>query len=309
MKKSVFGIFAVAGLASSAWAFPISIGASAVPFVDISGTGTSIGSISDDSETTITGATLVTAGWTGAVTNPLLAGGVSIRIGNNGGVIWGNSATDAFTGATDVGYYNAGPLNSTAPAGSQTSIAGMVASNTGQSGNGGGIRQFLAPLWDDYVPVTGGTTTSIRWQVIGADLYIQWNREDAFAATGAGDVTFEMIVRGAPNAGDSLVDFVYQDTLFAANQFQDDGGSATIGYKNWGINAFGNDVEYGIGGGGTAATSDPAFGGAGMQPKVAGYAANNDATGLLPHSVSIVPAPGTLALLGLSGLVAGRRRR
>jgi MYXO-CTERM domain-containing protein len=66
-------------------------------------------------------------------------------------------------------------------------------------------------------------------------------------------------------------------------------------------------VEYGIGGGGTGATSDPAFGDPSMRPKVGGWAAAADAT--LPHSVSIVPAPGALALLGLGALAAGRRRR
>lgn len=293
--KKVLGILAVAGMATVANA-AITIQASSVAFVDISTTGTSIGTISDDSETTVNG-----IGWAG---NGLFAGGMSVRIGNNGAIIWGTSAADTFTGATEIGFYNAGPNNV-----NQTSIATAPALNTSTSGNGGGVRQFIAPLWDDYVPVSGGTTSSVRWQVIGNDLVIQWNREDAFAASGSGDVTFEAIFRGgvAFGSGQSFVDFVYQDTVFQANQYQNDGGSATIGYKNWGLNANANDVEYGIGGGGTSSTSDPAFGGLGMQPKVSGWVTGSDPN--LTHSVSIVPAPGAVALLGLGGLVAGRRRR
>jgi MYXO-CTERM domain-containing protein len=301
--KNVLALLAVAGMAAGANA-AIAIQASSVAFVDISTSGTSIGTISDDSETNLAGAT---HGWTG---NGLFAGGVSIRIGNNGAIVWGNSATDTFAGATEIGYYNAGPLNSTSPAGSQTSIAGMTATNTGQSGNGGGIRQFVAPLWDDYTPVSS-TVTSIRWQVIAGDLIIQWNRQDAFAATGSGDVTFQAIFRGGVSiaSGASLVDFVYQDTLFQANQYQNDGGSATIGYKNWGLNAAANDVEFGIGGGGASATSDPSFAsGTGRQAKVVGWAANGGTVGA-PNSVSIIPTPGVLALAGMGGLLAARRRR
>jgi MYXO-CTERM domain-containing protein len=296
--KKIVGILAVAGMAWSAHA-QIGIVPSNVPFVDISVTGTSIGSISDDSETTVAGAS---HGWAG---NGLLAGGMSFRVGNNGGIIWGNSATDTFTGATDVGYYNAGPNH----AGS-TSIATMGPLNTSDSGNGGGVRQFLAVLWDDNFPSTSSVPpTNIRWQVIGNDLIVQWTNEDHFAAQGAGFITYEMIAHGGVSIGSgaSLVDFVYQDTLYQASQYQNDGGSAAIGYKNWGLNGGANDVEYGIGGGGTGSTSDPAFGDASMQPKVGGWVASANAA--LPHSVSIVPAPGALALLGLGGLAAGRRRR
>ena len=77
--------------------------------------------------------------------------------------------------------------------------------------------------------------------------------------------------------------------------------------NNWNVNANANDVEFGTGGGSGNTTSDPAFGDASMRPKVAGYAAANNPQ--LPHAVSIVPAPGTIALLGLGGLLGARRRR
>lgn len=283
----------------------IAINASSVAFVDISGTGTSVGTISDDSESTVTGSALTTAGWTG---NGLLAGGVSIRVGNNGGLIWGNSATDAFSGATDVGYYNASPLNSGTP--TATSIATMASANGASNGNGGGVRQFLAVLWDDNTP---GTGASIKWQVIGSDLIVQWTNEDHFAAAGTGTITYEMIAHGGVSigSGSSLVDFVYNDTLYAASQYQNDGGSATIGYKNWSLNALANDVEYGVGGGGTSSVSDPAFGDSSMKPKVGGWSSSAD--GALTHSVTIqaVPEPTSIAAIGLGaiGLIRKRRNR
>jgi MYXO-CTERM domain-containing protein len=292
----------VAGLATAANA-QISIVPSNVSFVDISGTGTSIGAISDDSETTIAGGTI---GWGG---NGLLAGGMALRIGNNGAIVWGTSAGDTFSTSCEVGYYNPGPNNTNSPAGSMLSILTMSPFNTGSNGNGNGTHQLIAPLWDDYVPVSGGTTSSIRWQVIGNDLIVQWNRMDAFAATGSGDVTFEAIFHGgvALGSGASLVDFVYQDTVFQANQYQNDGGSASIGFANNGVTAGANSVEYGPGGGGASSTSDPAFGGLGMSPRVGGWVTAGDPT--LTHSLSIVPTPGAAALLGLGGLMAGRRRR
>lgn len=109
---------------------------------------------------------------------------------------------------------------------------------------------------------------------------------------------------GVAVGGGSLVDFVYQDTLYAANQYQDDGGSATIGYKNWGINPNASDVEFGIGGGNNT-ISDPAYGDPTMQPKVAGWLEANNPS--LTHSVSIVPEPASLVLLVLVGGLLRRR--
>lgn len=281
------GLVAGAAVASAS----INIVATNTPFLDIQGTGTSVGAISDDSESVITGAALNGAGFAG---NGLLAGGVSVRVGNNGAVIWGNSATDTFANATEVGYINSPAFGS------------MAASNLTDRGNGGsGPRQFLAPLWDDNFPGTGATT---RWQVIAGNLYVQWTNQDHFNAQGNGTITYQMIVYGGVSigSGQKLVEFVYQDTLYDAQRYQNDGGSATIGYKNWGINPNANDVEWGIGGG-TDSLGDPAFGGTNMQPKVAGWAAGENQG--LTHSVAIVPEPTSLALIALGGLATALRRR
>jgi MYXO-CTERM domain-containing protein len=290
MKLAVVGLLAVAGLALTAKA-QIGIVPSSAAFRDISVTGTAVASISDDSNTIIAGATI---GWVG---NGLLAGGMSINVGNNGGVTWGTSATDTFASGGVVGYINS------------STFMTMAASNASTTGNGNGARQFLAVLWDDNFPSTVSVPpTSIKWQVIGTDLVVQWTNEDHFNAQGNGFVTYEMIAHGGVSlaSGASLVDFVYQDTQYAPNQYQNDGGSASIGYKNWGLNGGANDVQWGLGGG-TDSLGDPAFGGTNMQPKVAGYLAADNPS--LTHAVSIVPAPGALALLGLGGLLTGRRRR
>jgi hypothetical protein len=143
----------------------------------------------------------------------------------------------------------------------------------------------LCPLWDDNFPTTS-QLPSIRWQVIGGNLIIQWTNEDHFNATGLGTVTYQLIAYGGVTIGSgaALVDFVYNDTLYAASQHQNDGGSATIGYKNWSSIALANDVEFGMGGGNDT-IGDPAFGDPSMKPKVGGYVASADP--LLPKAVRI----------------------
>ena len=295
MKK--FLGFAGALIATSVASAAITIVPTNTAFTDISVTGTSVGAISDDSEFTVTGAALNGAGWAG---NELLAGGVSIRVGNNGGVLWGNSVADAFGSASEVGWANPNPTNP-----SSSNIATMIADNGTVEGNGNNLRQFVAPLWDDNLP---GASASTRWQVIGGNLIIQWTNEDHFNAQGTGTITYQMVVYGGVTiaSGNPLVEFVYNDTLYAASQYQNDGGSASIGYKNWGINVNANDVEYGLSGGAGNTTTDPAFGGTNMQPKVSGWVASGDPA--FTHSVAIIPEPASAALLAIGAMALIRRR-
>jgi subtilisin-like proprotein convertase family protein len=254
------GLSALLAFAASASA-QITIGASATAFTDISATGTSPGISGDDVEFTVTGAQLTAAGFTG---NGLLAGAVDIRIGNNGAVIWNDNFSE-------VGYTN-----------SETFMT-MAAVNTANGGNGGVIpSQFICPLWDDLYPTAGQTANALDWQVVGGNLIIQWSNEDHFGITGTGFVQFEMIVYGGATiaSGAPLVEFVYNDTTYGVSAFENDGASATIGFKNWGVNASANDVEFGVGGGATS------------QPKVGGWGSSTNVS--LPHSVVVkggVPAP------------------
>src|SRR5262245_51452413 len=113
----IAGTLIATGVASAS----ITIVPTNTAFTDISVSGTALAGIGDDTEINVTGAQLNGAGWAG---NELLAGGVSIRIGNNGCVIWGNAVADAFTNATEVGWANPNPTNP-----SSANIATMVADN------------------------------------------------------------------------------------------------------------------------------------------------------------------------------------
>jgi hypothetical protein len=267
----IAAILTVAGLASIASA-QITISPINTPFVDIRTTGTALNTggtsvnLGDDGEATITASALATAGFTG---NPLFPV-ADVRVGNNGAVIWNASSGE-------IGFTNANILT-------------MPANSTTSGGNGNGTRQLIAPFWDD---VFGSSTNGARnfWQVIGGNLHITWFDQDHFDALGTGRVTFQLVIYS--NNGGALADFVYNDTLFTGGTTpasQNDGGSASIGYKNWGGPAWANDLQWSF-----------------NTKSVAGYVESEVAT--RPNALRIIPAPGALALLGLGGIVAGRRSR
>lgn len=83
------------------------------------------------------------------------------------------------------------------------------------------------------------------------DLYIQWSDVDHYHLQGGDSIQFQMVVRGGVTIAsrEPLVEFVYNDTLFNLPCYQNDGGSATIGFKNWGAVGNANDVQFGAGGG------------------------------------------------------------
>jgi hypothetical protein len=282
MKNNCAVILALTGLCASVHA-AITIGPSNRPFTSIAASGTSVGAITDDSELIVTGAALTAMGWAG---NDLLPANRSIRVGNNGAILLGNSATDAFGNATEIGYANCNANNVGA-----TSIATMTAINDTVEGNGGlAPRQMVCVLWDDNFPSTS-VVTSCRYQVMSGNLIVQWTNEDHFAAQGSGVITYEVVFYGGATiaSGAPIIEFVYDDTLYGAQQYQNDGGSAAIGFKNWNINTSANDLEFGTSGGSGALTTDPAFNDASMHPKVAGW--TSSANSSLPHSVVIAGVP------------------
>jgi hypothetical protein len=255
---------AVATFAASA-AAQLVIVPSTTSFTDILATGTNPGAASDDSELNVPSANLQSAGFAG---NELLAL-ANIRIGNNGAVLW-----NATTG--DVGYVNS------------PSFLSMVPS-AGVDANGGTMPgvQFVCPWWDDLFPLSGQTNFAQRWKVVGGNLYIQWSHEAHYTDQINGSIRFQMIVYGGRTiaSGLPLVEFVYDDSFFGQQRYQNDGGSATIGFKNWGVVAAANDVEFGLGGGTGSGTTDPPYGDPTMHPKVAGWVESE--TGSLPKSLVI----------------------
>lgn len=160
-------------------------------FVDISTSGTSVGTISDDSEHNITlpftfyfnGTPYTTA-----------------RVGNNGLMAFGSTTGDLYYGNTCL------PQN------------GTVSSTSGL-GNAG--SQVIAALWDDLTPGTGG---SIKTQQIGSVFYIQWTNEDNFSATGTGTVTFQIQLEQTTN----IITLSYLDVVYGVAGF-DNGQTATVG--------------------------------------------------------------------------------
>ena len=132
--------------------------------------------------------------------------------------------------------------------------------------------QSLAVFWDD-INTSGGINGNIYVEEVGNTLVIQWDNVDFFG----GDIdvaTFQIQVHGS---GPGLAQFLYLDIEGAR---ADGGGSATIGYQD-GLAGF-NDFQWSF-----------------------------DTSGAVSNGtvLTLVPAPGALALLGLAGLVSRRRRR
>lgn len=147
---------------------------------------------------------------------------------------------------------------------------------------GTGASAALLPLWDDHIPLSGQGANTIFWREDAGVLTIQWTNEDHFSAPGTGTITFQLKVfaEGAGPSG-ALAQYIYPDAFYSTGATTNFAGSGTIGYIGTGLN---NNFQW-------------SFNSA--QPDVQGGMA----------TLSVIPAPGAAALLGLAGLIAGRRRR
>jgi len=147
---------------------------SGVAFIDINATGTSIGTISDDSKTTVTFPSFIFNG-VAYTTGTVL---------NNGALVLGSAAVA-------TGFIN---LNTALPTSSF-----------------GGSNAVIVPMWDDYFPAVAAPLASIKSQVIGNKYILQWTDEAQFdIRTDAGRITFQIqldLVTGQ-------IHFVYSDVLF-----------------------------------------------------------------------------------------------
>ncbi len=171
---------------------------SGVAFVDIATSGTSVGTVADDSEHNITIPSFTFNGvpYTNA------------RIGNNGVLVFGTT-----TG--DIIY-----TNSALPQGiasSATATSGII------TGAGNSLAAILAN-WDDMTTSATAGLTKITTQTVGGLYIIQWTSEDNFGATGTGTVTFQIQLETATGK----INLVYPDITYGAVGF-DNGQSATIG--------------------------------------------------------------------------------
>ncbi len=161
---------------------------SGVAFVDILTTGTTIPLTSGDDAYTITIPPFVYNGTTFT----------TARIGNDGAVVFG----------TNAGVINY--TNKSLPEGvGSSSSVGII------SGSGNSVAA-LCPYWDDLDLLP---TTSVKTQVIGNTVIIQWTDQKLFSKPAAlGGITFQVqleLITG-------LIHFVYQDVTFT-----DGGGNGT----------------------------------------------------------------------------------
>ncbi len=167
-------------------------------FIDISVSGTSVGTIADDSEHNITIPSFTFNGvayTAGRVSN----NGALIMGATAGDVWWTNIALPTGTGAsTGTGITQTSTI---VPAGTVTAIC---------------------PWWDDFTP---GGGSSVRTQTVGGKFIIQWTAEDHFSAAGTGTVTFQAQLELATGN----IYYCYSDVNFTGSAAQDQAGSGTVG--------------------------------------------------------------------------------
>lgn len=151
------------------------------PFEDISTTGTSLGLTDDGEENIVLPFDFDLDGQVSA----------DVRVGNNGGVLFGTTTGDLFAGNL--------PLD--------------------------GLTPRIVPFWDDFDDETGDVYWEVRGTTPNRRVIIQWDDRPHFPGeTEIDPATFQLVLFETTN--DIL--FVYDDVLFDDADF-DNGQSATIG--------------------------------------------------------------------------------
>jgi hypothetical protein len=130
-----------------------------------------------------------------------------------------------------------------------------------------------AVYWDDFY---GGATAlgNVWWQEMPDRVIVQWTRDHFDFRTDTVTVQLQLFGAGGPG----IAQYLYPDVDWQGSTGLSFGASATIGFQ-YGV---GEAVQWSF--------------------NTAGAVNNGDV-------LTVIPAPGALALLGMGGLLAARRRR
>ena len=160
---------------------------------------------------------------------------------------------------------------------------------------------MIAPMWDDLYmtsPGTGVSSQSVRVRTVDAGTYVvTWAHEEYFLNTSP-DITFQLILYGTGNGAglaNGTIIFCYDIMIPGTGT-----PSFTAG-ANKGDGSTFSSLD-GYGGGIQGATTMAAL-------QNTGWTLTPNGQGSYTVTQGKLPAPSSLALLALGGLVAGRRRR
>ena len=202
--------------------------------------------------------------------------GTFIDIATGAALVTGDDSSAPFA-------LNLAPANSVFPNGTlnvcTNGHAGYVQAFTGfgnfaiPSASFYGGNMGLAPFFDDLI--TNVTGSGVYAATVGGVAVIQWNARDTYSSSPS-QGTFEIqIFPDSSGPGGAVAQFLYRDVDFG--NANNNGASATIGYQTNGTSG----TQWSL----------------------------NTASIQSGTVLSIVPAPGSIGLLALGGMLAARRRR
>ncbi len=150
----------------------------------------------------------------------------------------GNNATTQVTLSNGASFNFYGTSFSTF----WVSTNGLITFNSGYSSatntdlTSGPSQRSIAPMWDDWINVSGQTMILGKYEDTDGDLandrlIIEWNNVQG-ATTSPSPVTFQAILQ--LNTGTTLGDIIFNYPDLDSGNFRSDGGSATVGIKDIG---------------------------------------------------------------------------